>query len=217
MDHLVSPSLLAADFGNLRKEVLMINKSQADWIHLDIMDGLFVPNISFGFPVVECVRESAEKPLDVHLMIVDPDRYLSRFHETGASILTVQYEACIHLHRTVSEIRNLGMRAGVALNPHTPVSLLKNLLPFIDMVLIMTVNPGFGGQSFIMESYNKISELRNMIDSGGFNVLIEVDGGIDTTNAARLVGAGVNVLVAGNSVFSSADPADTIRKLKNLT
>jgi len=216
MDHLVSPSLLAADFGNLQKEVLMVNKSQADWIHLDIMDGLFVPNISFGFPVIEYVKKAAEKPLDVHLMIVDPDRYLSRFHDTGANILTVQYEACTHLHRTVTEIRNLGMKAGVALNPHTPVALLKNILPYIDMVLIMTVNPGFGGQSFIMESYNKIAELRGMIDHGGYGVLIEVDGGIDTGNAARLVSAGVNVLVAGNSVFSSHDPADTIRKLKTL-
>jgi ribulose-phosphate 3-epimerase len=180
------------------------------------MDGLFVPNISFGFPVVEYVKKAAEKPLDVHLMIVDPDRYISRFRDAGAAILTVQYEACTHLHRTVTEIRNLRMKAGVALNPHTPVSLLKNILPYIDMVLIMTVNPGFGGQSFIMESYNKITELRNMIDSPGLNILIEVDGGIDTSNAARLVGAGVNVLVAGNSVFSSANPADTIRKLKTL-
>jgi ribulose-phosphate 3-epimerase len=216
MDHLVSPSLLAADFGNLQKEVLMVNKSQADWIHLDIMDGLFVPNISFGFPVIEYVRKAAEKPLDVHLMIVDPDRYLSRFHDAGASMLTVQYEACIHLHRTVTEIRNLGMKAGVALNPHTPVALLKNILPYVDMVLIMTVNPGFGGQSFIMESYNKIAELRGMIDTAGFKVVIEVDGGIDTNNAARLVNTGVNVLVAGNSVFGSHDPEETIRKLKSL-
>jgi ribulose-phosphate 3-epimerase len=215
MEHLVSPSLLAADFGNLEREVKMVNKSQADWIHLDIMDGLFVPNISFGFPVIEHVKKVAEKPLDVHLMIVDPDRYLSRFRDAGANILTVQYEACTHLHRTVSEIRNLGMKAGVALNPHTPVSLLKNILPYIDMVLIMTVNPGFGGQSFIMESYNKISELREMTDKAGYQVLIEVDGGIDTSNAARLVGTGVNVLVAGNSVFGSPDPAGTIRKLKN--
>jgi ribulose-phosphate 3-epimerase len=216
MDHLVSPSLLAADFGNLQKEVLMVNRSQADWIHLDIMDGLFVPNISFGFPVIEYVRKASEKPLDVHLMIVDPDRFLSRFHDAGASILTVQYEACTHLHRTVSEIRKLGMKAGVALNPHTPVSLLKNILPFVDMVLIMTVNPGFGGQSFIMESYGKIEELRSMIGSGGFKVLIEVDGGIDTKNAARLVSSGVDVLVAGNSVFGSADPSETIRMLKYL-
>ena len=163
MDHLVSPSLLAADFGNLEKDVIMVNKSQADWLHLDIMDGVFVPNISFGFPVLEHVKKIAKKPLDVHLMIVDPDRYLTRFRDAGADILTVQYEACIHLQRTVSEIRNLGMKAGVAINPHTPVSLLKNTLPFIDMVLIMTVNPGFGGQSFIMESYNKITELRKMI------------------------------------------------------
>ncbi len=194
----------------------MVNKSHADWIHLDIMDGVFVPNISFGFPVVEHVKKIAEKPLDVHLMIVDPDRYLTKFHDAGANILTVQYEACIHLHRTVTEIRNLGMKAGVAINPHTPVSLLKNTLPFIDMVLIMTVNPGFGGQSFIHESYNKIKELRKMIDEGGYNVLIEVDGGIDTTNAAKLIETGVNVLVAGNSVFSSQDPVETIRRLKLL-
>lgn len=216
MDHLVSPSLLAADFGNLEKDVLMINRSDADWIHLDIMDGVFVPNISFGFPVVEHVKKAASKPLDVHLMIVDPDRYLARFHDAGADILTVQYEACTHLQRTVTEIHKLGMKAGVALNPHTPVVLLKNTLPFIDMVLIMTVNPGFGGQSFIMESYDKIAELRMMIDDGGYNVLIEVDGGIDTKNAAKLVESGVNVLVAGNAVFGSKDPIDTILKLKRL-
>jgi ribulose-phosphate 3-epimerase len=216
MDHLVSPSFLTADFGNLAKDVLMINSSEADWIHCDIMDGVFVPNISFGFPIIEHVKKIAKKPLDVHLMIVDPDRYLSRFREAGADILTVQYEACIHLHRTVSEIHNLGMKAGVAINPHTSVSLLKNTLPFIDMVLIMTVNPGFGGQSFIMESYNKIAELRKMIDNGGNKVLIEVDGGIDTKNARRLIETGVNVLVAGNSIFSSANPAETIRKLKRL-
>ena len=216
MNHLVSPSILAADFLNLGKDVKMVNKSLADWIHCDVMDGLFVPNISFGLPVIAHVRKIAEKPLDVHLMIVDPDRYLSRFHDAGAGILTVQYEACIHLHRTVTEIRNLGMKAGVAINPHTPVSLLANTLPLIDMVLIMTVNPGFGGQSFISESYNKIRALRKMIDEGGYNILIEVDGGIDTTNAASLVEAGVNVLVAGNAVFASPDPEGTIRKLKYL-
>jgi ribulose-phosphate 3-epimerase len=216
MDHLVSPSLLAADFGNLQKEVSMVNRSQADWIHLDIMDGVFVPNISFGFPVLEYIRKSTEKPLDVHLMIIDPDRYIGRFHEAGASVLTVQYEACTHLHRTVTEIRDLGMKAGVALNPHTPVSLLKNILPYLDLVLIMTVNPGFGGQSFIMESYSKIAELRDMIIKDSHKILIEVDGGIDTTNARTLVEAGVNVLVAGNSVFSSVDPEETIRKLKKL-
>jgi len=214
MNHLVSPSLLAADFLNLGKDVGMLNKSLADWIHCDIMDGFFVPNISFGLPVVEHIRKIAEKPLDVHLMIVDPDRYLSRFHDAGATILTVQYEACTHLHRTVSEIRRLGMKAGVALNPHTPVSLLQNILPYVDMVLIMTVNPGFGGQSFITESYNKIRELSGMISKGGLSVMIEVDGGVDTTNSQKLVEAGVNVLVAGNAVFNSPDPEETIRKLK---
>lgn len=217
MDRLVSPSLLAADFGNLQKDVLMINRSQADWLHLDIMDGVFVPNISFGFPVIEHVKKVSTKPLDVHLMIIDPDRFLTRFRDAGANILTVQYEACTHLHRTVTEIRNLGMKAGVALNPHTPVLHLRNILPYIDMVLIMTVNPGFGGQSFIMESYNKITELRNMIETIGCNVLIEADGGIDTKNASKLIDSGVNVLVAGNSVFSSNDPEGTIRRLKNLT
>ena len=216
MGHLVSPSLLAADFGNLANDVLLINKSMADWIHCDIMDGLFVPNISFGFPVIKHVKKIAKKPLDVHLMIMDPDRYLTRFREAGADILTVQYEACVHLQRTVTEIRNLGMKAGVAFNPHTPVMLLKNILQYIDMVLIMTVNPGFGGQSFIMESYNKIAELRKMIDEGGYNVLIEVDGGIDTENTRKLIEKGVNVLVAGNSVFSSKDPVETIRRLKEL-
>ena len=216
MDHLVSPSLLAADFGNLGKDIKMVNESKADWLHLDIMDGVFVPNISFGFPVLEYVRKLSEKPLDVHLMIVDPDRYLSQFRDAGAGILTVQYEACTHLQRTVTEIRNLGMKAGVAVNPHTPVLLLKNTLPYIDMVLIMTVNPGFGGQKFIMESYNKITELRDMIDTGGYNVLIEVDGGIDTGNAGKLINAGVNVLVAGNSVFSAVNPIDTILRLKTL-
>lgn len=216
MDHLVSPSLLSADFCNLAADISLINESEADWIHCDIMDGVFVPNISIGFPVVEAIKRIAGKPLDVHLMIVDPDRYLVRWKETGADILTVQYEACTHLHRTVTEIRNLGMKAGVAINPHTPVSLLKNSLPYIDMVLIMTVNPGFGGQSFIPECYNKIKELRKMIDDGNHNVLIQVDGGIDTGNAAKLIGTGVNVLVAGNSIFNSTDPAETIRKLKRL-
>lgn len=216
MNHLVSPSLLAADFGNLETDVMMINRSDADWLHLDIMDGVFVPNISFGFPVIKAVKKAASKPLDVHLMIIDPDRFLSQFAEAGANILTVQYEACVHLHRTVTEIRNLGMKAGVAINPHTPVMLLKNILSAIDMVLIMTVNPGFGGQIFIKESYNKITELRTMIDSGHHNVLIEVDGGIDTANASKLIEAGANVLVAGNSVFASKDPVKTISKLKNL-
>jgi ribulose-phosphate 3-epimerase len=216
MDHLVSPSLLAADFANLEHEVTMINRSEADWVHLDIMDGVFVPNISFGFPVIKAVKKVAAKPLDVHLMIIDPDRYLTQFCEAGANNLTVQYEACTHLNRTVTEIRNLGMKAGVAINPHTPVLLLKNILPYIDLVLIMTVNPGFGGQLFIKESYNKITELRTMIDRGGYNVLIEVDGGINISNATKLVESGVNVLIAGSSVFSSANPSAMIRKLKRL-
>jgi len=216
MNHLVSPSLLAADFLNLGRDVTLVNSSMADWIHLDIMDGVFVPNISFGLPVVEHVKKIAEKPLDVHLMIIDPDRYISRFHEAGANILTVQYEACTHLHRTVNEIKRLGMKAGVAINPHTPVSLLVNILPFADMILIMTVNPGFGGQSFIHACYNKIRELRRIIDDNGYIVLIEVDGGIDTTNAQSLVEAGVDVMVAGNAVFSSPDPAETIKRLKEL-
>lgn len=216
MNHLVSPSLLAADFTNLEKEIKMVNGSPADWIHLDIMDGVFVPNISFGFSIIEHIKRVAEKPLDVHLMITDPGRYIGRFREAGADILTVQYEACIHLQRVVSEIRELGMKAGVALNPHTPVSLLRNTLPFIDMVLIMTVNPGFGGQEFIPESYDKIRELDRMIDQGGYRVLIQVDGGIDSDNAATLVEAGVDVLVAGSSVFSAANPEDAIRFLKDL-
>jgi ribulose-phosphate 3-epimerase len=216
MGHLVSTSILNADLGNLDREIKMLNSSIADWIHLDIMDGVFVPNISFGFPVIERVKKSAKKPLDVHLMIADPDRHLSNFSKAGADILTVHYEACIHLQRTVTEIRSLGMKAGVALNPHTPVPLLKNILPYIDMVLIMTVNPGYGGQSFIMDCYNKIVELRKMIDRAGHSVLIQVDGGVDTKNASKLVKAGVDVLVAGNAVFSSADPVETILKLKKL-
>jgi len=216
MSHLVAPSLLAADFADLAGEVEMINESVADWLHLDIMDGLFVPNLSFGFPVVEAVRDLSSKPLDVHLMITDPDRYLERFREAGASTLTVHYEACHNLHRTVSHIRKLGMKAGVSLNPHSPVMLLKDILPYIDMVLIMTVNPGYGGQTFIPGSINKIGELRSMIDLEGYDVLIEVDGGVDLLNAPVLVHAGVDVLVAGNTVFSASDPAEVIRKLKEV-
>lgn len=214
MSHLVAPSLLAADFANLASEVEMINESIADWLHLDIMDGVFVPNISFGFPVVEAVRDISVKPLDVHLMIVDPDRYLERFRDAGATNLTVHYETCHNLHRTVTEIRRLGMKAGVTLNPHSPVMLLKDILPYIDMVLLMTVNPGYGGQTFIPGSINKIGELRSMIDEGGYDVMIEVDGGIDLQNAPVLVHAGVDVLVAGSTVFSSSDPVEVIRRLR---
>ena len=217
MDHLVSPSLLAADFGRLDKDITMVNRCVADWIHLDIMDGVFVPNITFGFPVLKYVNKLSEKPLDVHLMIVDPDRYLERFRDAGASILTVHHEACRHLNRTVTEIRRLGMKAGVSLNPHTPVSVLEWVLPYLDMVLIMTVNPGYGGQEFIGNSYERISALKKMIIESGNDVMIQVDGGVDTTNAKKLVDSGVNVLVAGSSVFGSDDPEGTIRKLKELS
>ena len=214
MSIIVSPSILSADFGNLARDIEMLNESAADWIHCDIMDGVFVPNISIGLPVIKRVKELTEKPLDVHLMIVEPDRLLKSFRETGADILTVQYEACVHLNRTVATIRDLGMKAGVALNPHTPVALLKNILPYIDMVLIMSVNPGFGGQNFITESLNKVSELRNMIDNGGYDVMIEVDGGVNTDNSKLLADTGANVLVAGHFVFSSDDPKKTIKMLK---
>jgi ribulose-phosphate 3-epimerase len=194
----------------------MVNHSRADWLHLDIMDGVFVPNISFGFPVLEHVKKLSEKPMDVHLMIVDPDRYLERFRDAGARILTVHYEACRHLNRTVTEIKRLGMKAGVSLNPHTPVSMLEWVLPYIDMVLIMTVNPGYGGQKFIPNSYERIRALKDMINQGAYDVMIQVDGGVDTGNAKMLVDSGVDVLVAGSSVFGSDDPEDTIRRLKCL-
>ncbi|MFN8241731.1 MAG: ribulose-phosphate 3-epimerase [Bacteroidales bacterium] len=214
MAHLISPSILTADFANLGKEISMLNSSEADWIHLDIMDGVYVPNISFGFPVIKQINKIATKPLDVHLMIVDADKYLAEFRDAGAAILTVHLEACTHLNRTVTEIRNLGMKAGVALNPHTPVSSVKHVLPYIDMVLIMTVNPGYGGQKFIPESFSKIRELKEMITKGGHDCLIEVDGGVDLKNTPELVRAGVDVLVVGNTIFSSPDPLETIRKLK---
>ncbi|MHC1702371.1 MAG: ribulose-phosphate 3-epimerase [Tenuifilaceae bacterium] len=215
MTHLVAPSLLSADFGNLNHDIEMVNSSDADWFHLDIMDGVFVPNISFGFPVIKQVKKLAKKPLDVHLMIVDPDKYLEKFKEIGADILTVHYEACTHLHRTLDQIRKLGMKAGVSINPHTPVEVLSEILGEADLVLIMSVNPGFGGQKFIENSYSKIERLRKMIDSKKLNTLIEVDGGVDTDNARKLYDAGVNVLVAGNAVFGAKNPADVILKLKN--
>jgi ribulose-phosphate 3-epimerase len=193
----------------------MVNQSEADWFHLDIMDGVFVPNMSYGFPVVEHIAKLAKKPLDVHLMIVDPDRYLERFKDAGANILTVHWEACTHLHRTIAEIKRLGMQAGVSLNPHTPVELLNEILPDLDMVLIMSVNPGFGGQSFIENSISKIERLRKMIDDKGCNTLIEVDGGVGPHNAGKLYQAGANVLVAGNAVFKADKPTEAIIAIKN--
>lgn len=216
MKHLVAPSLLSADFNHLGRDVEMVNNSLADWLHLDIMDGVFVPNISFGFPVVEAVKKIAAKPLDVHLMIVEPDRYISRFKEAGADILSVQIEACTHLHRTVHAIRDEGMKAGVVLNPHTPVSSLQDIIHDVDLVLIMSVNPGYGGQQFIENTYRKIGLLKELILKTGSGALIEVDGGVAPENAADLVAAGVDVLVAGNAVFAAPDPLQAIRSLKFL-
>lgn len=211
----IAPSLLSADFNNLGRDIEMVNSSEADWFHLDIMDGVFVPNMSYGFPVVEHIAKLAKKPLDVHLMIVDPDRYLERFKNAGANILTVHWEACTHLHRTITEIKRLGMRAGVSLNPHTPVELLNDILPELNLVLIMSVNPGFGGQSFIENSISKIERLRAMINKAGCNTLIEVDGGVCIENAGALFSAGANVLVAGNAVFKAANPLDAIKAIRN--
>ncbi len=216
MNRLVAPSLLSADFGNLNKDIEMVNTSNADWFHLDIMDGVFVPNISFGFPVVSQVKKMATKPLDVHLMIVDPDRYLEKFKEAGADILTVHYEACTHLHRTLNQIRALGMKAGVSINPHTSVELLADIIEEADLVLIMSVNPGFGGQKFIKNSVQKIARLKEIITAKGCKTLIEVDGGVDATNATILYNAGADVLVAGNAVFKAENPAKAIDAIKRI-
>ncbi len=216
MNHLIAPSILTADFLNLADEINMINQSDADWIHLDIMDGAFVPNITFGFHIIKQVKKVAKKPLDVHLMIMDPDRYLESFHEAGADILTVHYETCNHLHRTVQRIKSLGMNAGVAINPHTPVYLLETILPELYMVLNMTVNPGFGAQSFIESSYQKIGKLKELIRETQSSTLIQVDGGVGLQNIGKLRDTGVDVFVVGNTVFSADDPVAMIRKLKEI-
>lgn len=213
---IISPSVLSADFGHLSDSIQMLNKSEAGWIHLDIMDGVFVPNISYGFPVIKAIAKEAKKPLDAHLMIVDPDRYVERFKELGVSYLTVHYEACTHLHRSLQNIRNLGMKAGVALNPHTPVSLLEDILPSCDLVLIMSVNPGFGGQKFIENTYKKVTTLKEMIVKGGLKTIIEVDGGVNKDNAKLLSAAGADALVAGNSVFSALNPSQAIIDILSL-
>lgn len=213
---LIAPSVLAADFANLQRDIEMINNSQADWFHIDIMDGVFVPNISFGMPVLEAITKHAKKTIDVHLMIIDPDRYIKTFAALGATILTVHYEASTHLHRTLQAIKAEGMKAGVALNPHTNVDLLEDIINDIDMVCIMSVNPGFGGQSFIENTYSKIEKLKALINRKGAATLIEIDGGVTDKNALQLVKAGADILVAGNFVFKAANPTQTIADLKNL-
>ncbi len=216
MSTLVSPSLLAADFGHLAEQCDLINNSEADFFHVDVMDGVFVPNISFGSPVIKAMKKAALKPLDVHLMIVDPQRYVTLFRDLGADILNVHYEACTHLHRTIEQIRTCGMRPAVTINPHTPVELLVDILPMVDMVLVMSVNPGFGGQSFIENTLNKLRRLRQMVSDRNLNTLIEVDGGVTRTTAPLCVEAGANVLVAGSFVFNNPDPHEAIRWMKSL-
>ncbi|MEX2485309.1 MAG: ribulose-phosphate 3-epimerase [Brumimicrobium sp.] len=216
MSVIISPSILAADFANLERDVKMLNKSQADWIHIDIMDGQFVPNISFGLPVMQAIHKHAEKPLDVHLMIATPDQYIQDFKDAGAEILTVHYEVCNHLHRTLQAIKNAGMKTGVAINPHTPVSFLQDVIADIDVVLVMSVNPGFGGQKFIPYTIEKVHELKKLIEWKEANTIIEVDGGVNSENAPLLIEAGASALVAGSFVFKSADPIETIKLLKGV-
>ncbi len=213
---LIAPSILAADFGNLQRDIEMINNSEADWFHIDIMDGVFVPNISFGMPVLEAIAKHTKKPIDVHLMIVDPDRYIKTFADLGANYLSVHVEACTHLHRTLQAIKAEGMKAGVAVNPHTNVNLLEDVIGDIDLVCMMSVNPGFGGQSFIENTYRKIAQLKELITYNNASTLIEIDGGVTDKNAKRLVDAGADVLVAGNYVFKSENPTRTISDLKKL-
>jgi ribulose-phosphate 3-epimerase len=216
MSHKIAPSILAADFGNLQRDCEMVNNSQSDWFHLDVMDGVFVPNISFGMPIIQHISTYATKMLDVHLMIVDPDRYIKTFASIGANVLTVHYEACTHLHRTIAAIKEEGMQAGVALNPHTSIHLLSDILKDIDLVCIMSVNPGFGGQSFIENTFEKVKELTHLREVSGADFLIQIDGGVSTKNARKLLDAGADVLVAGSFVFNSANPTQIIADLKSV-
>ncbi|MBN1112481.1 MAG: ribulose-phosphate 3-epimerase [Bacteroidales bacterium] len=215
MSVIISPSMLSANFGELDKDIEMINNSEAQWFHIDVMDGVFVPNISFGFPIIQVINNKAKKPLDVHLMIVDPDRYIEQFKNVGAEYLTVHYEACNHLHRTIQNIKSHGMKAGVSLNPHTPISLLEDIIQDLDLVLLMSVNPGFGGQSYIENTYSKIKQLKELIFRKNSVALIEVDGGVDINNASKLIECGADALVAGSAVFKSENPKETIKILRN--
>ena len=216
MKYIIAPSILAADFGNLQRDIEMINQSEADWFHVDVMDGVFVPNISFGFPVMTAVKKHATKPLDVHLMIVDPDKFIPEFAKAGADRITVHYEACTHLHRTIQLIKASGCKAGVALNPHTPVTLLQDVIEDLDLVLIMSVNPGFGGQAFIHNTYKKIQDLKRLSQGVNEDLIIQVDGGVSLLNIAKLVSAGANAFVAGSAIFATDSPSQTIIEMKNL-